>query len=204
MLTLEKTRFAYRAEETAWVFDLDVAPGEIVGVSGASGSGKSTLLDLIAGFLSPQSGDIRLNGRSLLTLPPEERPASILFQSENLFDHLSAARNLRLGVPGRPDVAAALAEVGLDDPGPRPVSNLSGGQQQRVALARSLLRNKPVLLLDEPFTALDEATAVPIRAMVKSLVRSKGWHAILVSHASADLGLADRALALENWRLVGR
>jgi thiamine transport system ATP-binding protein len=202
MLALEQVRFAYRPEEAPWIFNLEVEPGENIGISGASGSGKSTLLDLIAGFLAPQSGDIRLDGVSLLTLPPEERPVSILFQRENLFEHLSAARNLALGVPGRLDAATALAEVGLDDPGSRPVSKLSGGQQQRVALARTLLRDRPVLLLDEPFAALDAETAGAIRARVKSLVKSRRWHTILVSHAKDDMALADRALLLDGKRLV--
>lgn len=211
MLTLDGVTFRYAAAETPWRFDLEVAPGEIVGISGESGAGKSTLLDLIAGFLTPLAGDIALDGRSLLPQPPEARPVSILFQTDNLFDHLSAARNVDLGLA--PDllprtrrqarVQEALEAVGLGDFSNRTVARLSGGQKQRVALARTLGRDKPVLLLDEPFTALDPETAAEVREYLTDMVAARRWHTVLVSHDAEDLAaVGARTLVLADGRLA--
>jgi len=209
MLVLEAIAYAHPGR-AAYRFDLTVAPGEIVGISGRSGAGKSTLLDLIAGFLSPMSGTMALDGTDLVPLPPERRPVSILLQSELLFEHLSAGRNVALGLPSRlprterdAKVAAALAEVGLAGMAPQRAGTLSGGQKQRVALARTLLRDRPILLLDEPFAALDPQTRTEARALVKALTRSRGWHTILVSHDPEDISaLAARHLALADGHLV--
>src|SRR6185312_7265220 len=164
---------------------MTAAPGEVTAVTGPSGAGKSTLLDLIAGFLPSQSGQMTVDGADLGGLPPERRPVSLLFQSETLFDHLTAARNVALGLPRTmpaaeigPRVAAALAEVGLPDVGRQVAATLSGGQKQRVALARTLLRARPVLLLDEPFSALDDDTRTAVRALVATLTAKHGWTAI--------------------------
>jgi thiamine transport system ATP-binding protein len=164
MLALDGVTYAHPGQSRPYLFSMAASPGEVTAVRGASGSGKSTLLDLIAGFLVPASGSIRLHGKDLARLKPEARPVSILFQSESLFEHLSAARNVGLGLPpGTPDlhqrIEAALEEVGLSEIGRQRAETLSGGQKQRVALARTLLRNRPVLLLDEPFSALDDAHA---------------------------------------------
>lgn len=192
MLTIDRLEFAYPGATTAFHFDLTVAVGEIIGLTGPSGSGKSTLFDLIAGFLSPRSGNIALDDHSILTLPPERRPVSILFQTDNLFEHLSAGNNVALGLGNAiraddPRVIAALDAMQLPDLANRRAANLSGGQKQRVALARTLLRNRPILLLDEPFNGLDDATAAPIRADITRLVSERGWHAILVSHQSEEI-----------------
>lgn len=202
MLAIKAVSFRHPGEGPLYRFDMEVAPGEIVGLTGPSGSGKSTLLDLIAGFLAPHSGDIALNGNSILSQPPEARPVSILFQTDNLFEHLSAGANVALGIssrtrPADPAVQSALAQMDLSDLGSRRAADLSGGQKQRVALARTLVRNKPVLLLDEPFTGLDEATAAPIRAAIADLVAENNWHAILVSHHKEDIAaLASRSYAI--------
>ncbi len=118
MLVLDDVTFAWPANPH-YRFSMEAEAGEITAIGGASGSGKSTLLDLVAGFLEPLSGTIRVDGNTVNGLPPEQRPVSILFQSETLFEHLSAARNVGLGLR-RPDharIAAALAEVGLPDIG---------------------------------------------------------------------------------------
>ncbi|WP_029040358.1 thiamine ABC transporter ATP-binding protein [Cucumibacter marinus] len=210
MLALDALEFAYPGGP-AFTFDLSVGPGEILGIIGRSGSGKSTLLDLIAGFRTPKSGNLTLDGADLLPRAPEARPVSILFQSGNLFDHLSAARNIALGLPagelrgpeGRARIEAALEEVGLGGLADRRASRLSGGQQQRVALARTLIRDKPILLLDEPLTGLDPETAADMRALIRDKVSTRGWHTILVSHDTDDIAaLADSTLEMENGRLV--
>lgn len=190
-------------------FDLSFAarPAEVTAVSGQSGAGKSTLLDLIAGFLTPASGTLTLDGRDLLPLPPEQRPISILFQSETLFEHLTAYQNLELGLPRgaaepRQKIEAALREVGLADVLKQRADTLSGGEKQRVALARTLLRDRPVLLLDEPFSALDDDTRGTIRALVKSLTERHQWTTLLVSHHVDDIeALASRRYQLRDGML---
>lgn len=206
MLAIEAVTFRYAGNGPLYRFDMTVAPGEIVGLTGPSGSGKSTLLDLVAGFLAPISGDITLDGRSILGAPPEARPVSILFQADNLFEHLSAGANVALGLSSRaqssdPAVQSALERMGLAGLDRRRAADLSGGQKQRVALARTLLRDKPVLLLDEPFSGLDDATAAPIRETIATLVAENRWHAILVSHQKEDIAaLAARSYAIADGR----
>lgn len=208
MLEIEHLHFRHPGAAIDYAFSLTVDAGQVVGLSGPSGSGKSTLLDLVAGFLAPGAGDIRLDGRSLLSLPPEDRPVSLLFQADNLFEHLSVATNVALGLGGRPArhaeaVARALHQMGLDGFDARRAATLSGGQKQRVALARTLLRNKPVLLLDEPFSGLDPETAAPIRTLIRQLVRQEGWHTILVSHQGEDIeAMADHRFRLGEGAII--
>jgi thiamine transport system ATP-binding protein len=203
---LEASHLTYTHPGATRRFDLSFSarPGEVTAISGQSGAGKSTLLDLVAGFLEPSAGTLTLDGIDLLRLQPEERPVSILFQSETLFDHLSAGHNLELGLPrGKPRdekhqlISAALAEVGLPDVLGQRADTLSGGERQRVALARTLLRDRPVLLLDEPFSALDDETRTTIRSLVKALTARHGWITLLVSHHVDDV----EALAARRYQL---
>jgi thiamine transport system ATP-binding protein len=210
MLRVENLVYAHPGQTTSYQFSLVAQPGEVTAVSGASGSGKSTLLDLLAGFLRPGSGSIRLDQQDLVPLPPEARPVSLLLQSDSLFDHLGAARNVSLGLPAgtsraeaRKRVDAALAEVGLEGVGNQLASTLSGGQKQRVALARTLLRARPLLLLDEPFSALDDQTRMAVRDLVRTLTIRHHWHTILVSHHADDVAaLATRRYVLSEGRLL--
>lgn len=205
MLRAEHLAFAYGKEAQTYDFSFEAEASSITAISGASGSGKSTLFDLIAGFLTPKSGTLTLDGADLLPLPPETRPLSLLLQSDNLFDHLSARENIALGLPrgtgkaeSRHRVDAVLARVGLDGLADQTAATLSGGQKQRVALARTLLRHRAILLLDEPFSALDDETRQVIRTLVGELTRSEGWHTILVSHHEDDIA----ALAARRYRLA--
>ncbi|MFC3085836.1 thiamine ABC transporter ATP-binding protein [Tabrizicola soli] len=169
-------------------------PGERIAVMGPSGSGKSTLLSAIAGFLPPQSGAVRWQGRDLVGLPPGERPVTILFQDQNLFPHLTIAQNLALGL--RPDLRLspddrarleqALARVGLAGLGARRPAQLSGGQASRAALARALLRARPILLLDEPFAALGPALRQEMLDLVDQVARETGALVLLVTHDPGD------------------
>jgi len=210
MLRLEAITYAHRGAAKTYRFDMEAQPGAVTAVSGPSGSGKSTLLDLIAGFLTPTAGRMDLDGHDLLPLPPEQRPVSLLFQSESLFDHLSAGRNVALGLPqplpaNERDrlIAEALQEVGLVGIEAQRAGTLSGGQKQRVALARTLLRAKPILLLDEPFSALDDETRVTVRDLVARLTKAHGWHTILVSHHADDVAaLATRRYRITDGKLV--
>jgi ABC-type thiamine transport system ATPase subunit len=130
MLRVEDLSFAHPGQATPYRFDMTAAPGEITAISGASGSGKSTLLDLLAGFLTPLSGRIDLDGRDLVPLPPESRPVSLLLQSDNLFDHLSAARNVALGP----------ARQGRRDAGDRGGAGRSGPHRTGAADSRDIIR----------------------------------------------------------------
>lgn len=209
MLRVEDLRFVYSGQSTEYCFSFTAKGGEVTAISGPSGSGKSTLLDLLAGFLSPRSGQIDLDGLALVSLAPEQRPLSLLLQSESLFDHLSAGRNIALGLPrgiahasARKKVDQALEEVGLAGVQQQIAATLSGGQKQRVALARTLLRNRPLLLLDEPFSALDDETRQTSRDLVATLTRRHHWHTILVSHHADDVEqLAQRRYKLGGGRL---
>jgi thiamine transport system ATP-binding protein len=205
VLALDDVIFAYPAAPQAYRLAMQAAAGEITAIRGASGAGKSTLLDLVSGFLVPESGTIRVDGRIINALPPEQRPVSILFQSETLFEHLSAARNVALGLP-RPDAArvtAARGEGGLPGIGGQVSATLSGGQKQRVALARTLLRDRPVLLLDEPFSALDDETRGTIRTLVQDLTRKHKWATVLVTHHADDIAaIADRVYDLKSGVLI--
>jgi thiamine transport system ATP-binding protein len=205
MLRADDLTFAYPGQAIPYRFSLQAAPGEVTAISGASGAGKSTLLDLLAGFVRPSGGALALDGVDLLPFPPETRPVSLLLQTDNLFEHLTAEENAALGLPrtvskveGREKVAAALAEVGLAGFEAKLASTLSGGQKQRVALARTLLRECPVLLLDEPFSALDDETRKTTRDLVGELTRRHGWHTVLVSHHADDIA----ALASRHYRIV--
>ena len=182
---------------------LSLAQGEFVALIGRSGSGKTSLLNLAAGFLTPSAGTLVLDSTDLLPLPPEARPISILFQSETLFEHLTAAKNVALGGGTASEIEAALTEVGLPGIGGQRAETLSGGQKQRVALARTLLRNRPVLLLDEPFSALDDETRRATRKLVRTLTARHQWITLLVSHHADDIAaLATRTYRIAEGRLV--
>ena len=174
--------------------DLSVATGARVAVIGPSGSGKSTLLSLIGGFLTPDAGRIRVEGQDITPLPPGQRPVSMLFQDQNLFPHLTVAQNVGLGLrpdlrlsdPQRARVTQVLAEVGLEGTEARRPANLSGGQQSRVALARVLLRARPVLLLDEPFAALGPALKSEMLALLARIAEQTKATVLMVTHDPDD------------------
>ena len=184
-------------------FSMDVKAGEIVAILGKSGSGKSTLLDLIAGFILPVKGTIMYAKQNLESLDVEKRPISILFQNHNLFEHLSVEKNILLGVSEKKqNVKEILKEVGLEGYEDKIASKLSGGEQQRVALSRVLLRDKPILLLDEPFTGLDETTHHQMLDLVKKITIDKKLHTIFVTHNRSDCDMiADKVYEVQNHQL---
>lgn len=165
-----------------------------IAVIGPSGGGKSTLLLALAGFLTPTAGRILWNGKDLAGFPPGDRPLSILFQDQNLFPHLTLTQNLGLGLsPGlrlpRGDavrIEAALERVGLAGLGARRPAELSGGQASRAALARTLLRARPMLLLDEPFAALGPALKTEMLALVTEIAAESRALVLMVTHDPAD------------------
>ena len=191
-------------------FDLQVAAGERIAIVGPSGAGKSTLLNLIAGFVLPTRGEVWLNGENHTQSAPYERPVSMLFQENNLFPHLTVQQNLALGLKTSLKLTALEQDqieqvadaVGLTSFLSRLPNSLSGGQKQRVALARCLLRDKPILLLDEPFSALDPELRMEMLNLIDELCHSKNLTLLLVTHQPSELtGKVDRMLRIENGRI---
>ncbi|OOY31203.1 ATP-binding cassette domain-containing protein [Thioclava sp. F36-6] len=192
MLTLDRltlTQGDFRLDA-----DLSIPVGARVALIGPSGAGKSTLLAAIAGFLSPASGRILWQGEDITATPPGERPLSILFQDQNLFPHLRLETNLALGLnpkgkidaTDRARIETALARVGLEGMEKRKPGALSGGQHSRAGLARTLLRGRPILLLDEPFAALGPALKSEMLALVAEIAREQGTTVLMVSHDPED------------------
>ncbi len=180
-------------------FALDISlaakSGELIAVLGPSGAGKSTLLNILAGFETMQKGHIIVDGRDVSLQPPSRRPVSMVFQDNNVFPHLTLWQNVALGLAPnlelnntqRLKVDAALARVGLGALASRKPGNVSGGERQRVALARVLVRPTKVLLLDEPFAALDPGLRQNMLALVKEITRERALATLLVSHQPTEI-----------------
>jgi len=201
-----------RLGEQHFCYHLQIPLGQVVAIMGASGSGKSTLLNLLAGFIQPQNdtAEILLGDERVDLLDPSQRPVTSLFQEHNLFAHMSAFNNLALGIRTSlkltvaeiAQVEAALDQVGLTGLGSRLPKQLSGGQRQRVALGRALVRRKPVLLLDEPFSALDPALRQEMAALVTSLSQQHQLTVLLVTHEPRDaLELAETVVFIADGRV---
>lgn len=192
-------------------FSLEIAQGELFVLLGPSGSGKSTLLRIIAGLTTQDSGTIYLNGRDVTALPPQKRRTGFVFQNYSLFKHMTVAQNIAFGleidhVP-RPQrearVRELLALIELSDLGDRLPSQLSGGQQQRVAVARALAQKPDVLLLDEPFGALDVKIRAQLRQNLRTIQKQLNVTAILVTHDQDEaFELADRIGVIDGGHLL--
>lgn len=207
-VALEKVRFDY--EDMRMMFDVRFAAGKVTAVMGPSGSGKSTLLNLVAGFEAPLSGRVLFDGQDLTALGPAERPVSMVFQENNLFGHLDVAANVGLGrSPGlhltaadRQDVVQALARVGLAGKEQRLPRELSGGERQRVAMARALVRDRPLLLLDEPFASLGPALRDDMLDLLADLHAERGMTVLLVTHQPEDAEMiAEAVVFLEDGKV---
>ena len=210
MLALERVEIVQ--EDFRLAADVDVAAGARVAVIGPSGAGKSTLLGAISGFVPVASGRVCWEGAEISGESPSRRPVSILFQDNNLFPHLSAFDNVALGLrpslrlskSERGQVTQALARVGLEGLDARKPAQLSGGQQSRVALARVLLRARPILLLDEPFAALGPALKAEMLALVAEICHETGATLLMVTHDIADArAIADQTLLVAEGRVTG-
>ncbi len=185
--------------------NLDVADGEFICLLGPSGCGKSTALRMIAGFDHPDRGDILIDGASTLDVPPNRRATSMVFQSHALWSHMNVAGNISFGLKLRhlprqmvnEKVAAVLELVGLTGLEKRHPGQLSGGQQQRVALARSLVLEPKILLLDEPFSSLDAHLRIRLREELKAIQRRLGLTTVFVTHDQEEaMALADRIVVM--------
>ncbi|MFI2457375.1 ABC transporter ATP-binding protein [Streptomyces sp. NPDC019539] len=213
-LQITAVRKAYGASTT--VLDglhLTVPGGSLAAVLGPSGCGKTTLLRIVAGFLRADAGSVTLGGRTLtgpgVHLPPERRRIGIVPQEGALFPHLSVARNVAFGLTGldraarRGRAEEMLDLVGLSGYGNRMPHELSGGQQQRVALARALAPEPQLVLLDEPFNALDSALRAGVRADVRAALQATGATAVLVTHDQQEaLSTADLVAVVRDGRVA--
>ena len=206
--------------------DLSLEPGSFTALLGPSGCGKSTTLAMVAGLLTPTAGDVRLDGASLLGVPAERRPVSLVFQKPLLFPHLSVEQNVAYGLlaRGRPrvrrragaltgaasrqevvtQVEEMLERVRLGGLGRRRVGELSGGQEQRVALARALVLRPRLLLLDEPFSQLDADLRAEMRTLVRELHDEADLTTLFVTHDQDEaVELADTIVLMLDGRLAG-
>jgi ABC-type Fe3+/spermidine/putrescine transport system ATPase subunit len=212
-LRLEGVNFSYSGTAVVHDLSLDVPAGEMVALLGDSGCGKTTILKLVAGLLSPSSGTIVIDGQSANAVPAEKRRAAMVFQRPLLFPYLSVAENVgfSLKVRGtapseiRIRVEEALARVRLEGLGSRRPGQLSGGQEHRVALARALVSDPRILLLDEPFTALDQNLRGEIQTLVRGIQRSLRITALFVTHDRAEAAaMTDRIAFLHAGRIAQR
>ena len=201
MITLDAVQFRY--EDMLMNFNLRVARGEFVGVIGPSGAGKSTLLSLIAGFEHPLSGHIKIAGVDVEDVPPDSRAVSMIFQENNSFAHLDVYTNVALGISPRlklddqqrARVDGALERVGLTPYKSRRPTEISGGERQRIAIARALVRDKPILLLDEPFTALGPALRREMLDLIMGIQKERGLTVLMVTHQPEDAKYAASKIA---------
>jgi ABC-type Fe3+/spermidine/putrescine transport system ATPase subunit len=201
----------FGAETAADDVSLAVAPGEFVSILGPSGSGKSTILRLVAGLETPDHGTIALHGVGVTRMPPHRRDCALVFQHYALFPHRTVRENVGFGLAMRrlpasaisSRVEAMLHRVGLAGHGDKRPHQLSGGQQQRVALARALIVEPAVLLLDEPFGALDLSLRRQLQDELRQIHRESGQAVLHVTHDQGEaLALSDRVVVLHRGRLV--
>lgn len=211
ILSLRDVEVHYGAAQALAGVSLDVDRGEFLSFLGPSGSGKTTTLNVIAGFVSPSRGAVLHEARDITATPAEARGFGVVFQGYALFPHLSALDNVAYplwvrGVPGRERRAQAtrmLERLGLGPLAARRPAELSGGQQQRVAMARALVFEPPILLLDEPLSALDRDLRRRLQAELRALHRDAGRTFILVTHDQEEaMTLSDRIAVFRAGRLI--
>lgn len=209
MLTLTNVTWLY--QHLPMRFSVSVAKGERIAILGPSGAGKSTLLSLVAGFLTPNQGHITLHGHDHTFTPPSARPVSMLFQENNLFSHLTVKQNIALGIhPGmklttgqQTRLLMIAGKMGIQNLLDRLPAELSGGQRQRVALARCLVRQQPILLLDEPFSALDPALRQEMLQLLDVLCQEQQLTLLMVSHSTEDAArIAERSLVIAEGKIA--
>jgi iron(III) transport system ATP-binding protein len=201
---------SYGAQKVLDNVNVEVRPGEFFGLLGPSGCGKTSLLRLIAGFADAQAGDVRIDGKSILRLPPWKRDVGMVFQSYALWPHMSVASNVAFGLEERRlpkaevarKVTDALKLVGLSGLADRRPSQLSGGQQQRVALARTIAIEPKILLLDEPLSNLDAKLRIQVRRELRELQQRLGLTTIIVTHDQEEANTMCDRVAVMNEGVI--
>ena len=209
-LVLDALQKSFGTQQVVQRFDLAVERGEFVSFLGSSGCGKTTTLRMVAGFETPTSGTIRIDGRDVTQLPPNQRKVGMVFQSYALFPNMTVAQNVAFGlkVAGMPaeGIKARVAEmldlIKLPQLAERYPYQMSGGQQQRVALARAIATKPQILLLDEPLSALDAKIRVALRDDIRALQRALGITTIYVTHDQEEaLSMSDRIVVMSEGRM---
>jgi len=208
-VTLEQV--SLQLGQQRFFFDTSFEEAKVTAVVGPSGSGKSTLLNLVAGFEKPTGGRVLIGAEDMGGRDPAERPISLIFQDNNLFAHLDIATNIGLGInpslrltqDDKAKIASALERVGLAGFEKRLPSSMSGGERQRAALARALVRQRAVMLLDEPFAALDPGLRAGMAGLLKELQSENGNTVLLVTHHPDDIRrLADAVVFLSDGKIL--
>jgi iron(III) transport system ATP-binding protein len=209
LLEIRNLSLSYGNQAVLTDLNLEAEQGQLTAVLGASGAGQSTLLRLIAGFEAPTSGEIYIDSKlvssSSEVLAPEKRGVGIVPQDSALFSHLTVSQNIGFGLPKGSDarVKELLELVGLSEFANRKPASLSGGQAQRVALARALAPRPKLILLDEPFSALDAELRARLREDVKAVLKAENASAILVTHDQEEaLSLADKVAVMREGRVI--
>lgn len=210
-LELEHLKKSFRDREVVCDLSLSLEQGQLACILGSSGCGKTTTLNMIGGFLAPDSGRVLLDGQDITNLPPERRPVTTVFQSYGLFPHMTVLQNVVYGLKFRhvkkADARAKGMEylrlVGLEDYASARIHEISGGQQQRAALARALIVEPKLCLLDEPFCNLDAALRVRMRRELKKLQQELGITMVFVTHDQEEaLLLSDRMAIMDGGQLI--
>ncbi len=213
LLSIRNLAVAFGNQEILHELNLEVSQGELIAILGSSGAGKSTLLRLIAGFETPTAGEIWLAGKQVSgtqdIVSPEKRGIGIVPQDAALFPHLSVRGNIEFGLLGvdKAQKSARVSEllklIRMEEFADRKPDQLSGGQAQRVALARALAKKPALVLLDEPFSALDAELRDALRAEVKAVLKAEGATALLVTHDQEEaLSLADRVAVMRSGTII--
>ena len=211
MLILKKISKHFGNKTVAQNINLSVEQGNILAILGHSGCGKSTLLNMIAGLISPDSGEIWLNQHIITSLPPEKRQIALMFQDYALLPHLNVWQNVTFGLKmrgvatttARQQAETMLAQLGLAQESERKIDSLSGGEQQRVALARALVVKPQVLLLDEPFSSLDTGLRHALRDLTVEQIRQQALPTLLVTHSPEEaLLMADQIALMQAGKIV--
>ncbi|MNI05511.1 Spermidine/putrescine import ATP-binding protein PotA [compost metagenome] len=209
-LSIQKLTKRYKTGDGVTDISLDVKKGEMITLLGPSGCGKTTVLRSVGGFLDPDSGDIMIEGKSVLSAPPEKRPTSMVFQGYNLWPHMTVYENLAFGLKIRKirkaerdkAISEVLELVRLPGSEKKYPGQLSGGQQQRIAVARSLLLKPAVLLLDEPFSALDAKLRHEMREELREIQAELGLTMVFVTHDQEEaLSISDRIVVMNHGQI---
>lgn len=207
-LTVKNINKSFDGKEALENINFEVTPGEFLSILGPSGCGKTTLLRILIGLLSPDSGEILLDGQNITKAPPDKRGMGIVFQNYALFENMTVLKNVEYALKLRHEKNSReislqlLEQVGLSEHIQKYPVQLSGGQMQRVAIARTLALSPSIILLDEPMSALDVATRLSLRGELKRIQRESGTTMIYITHDQEEaFALSDRIMVMGNAKI---